>query len=66
MRMILDFSDLGASQTMHTTGQSGHPASPDYTSFIDDWRTINYHPMYWERSDVEANAKSTLILQPGS
>jgi len=28
MRMILDFSDFGNNQTVHTTGQSGHPYSP--------------------------------------
>lgn len=66
MRTIIDFSNLAASYSINTTGQSGHPASPDYTSFIDSWRMIEYHPMYFARSDIEANAKATLILEPGS
>lgn len=66
MRMIVDFSDLSNSVTVHTTGQSGHPASEHYGDFIDDWRNINYHPMLWTRDDIEANAASTLTLEPGN
>ncbi|MCA9914778.1 MAG: penicillin acylase family protein, partial [Anaerolineae bacterium] len=66
MRMILDFSDLSNSVTVHTTGQSGHPYSPHYSDMVDDWRMIQYHPMLWERADVEANASSTLIIQPNA
>jgi penicillin amidase len=64
MRMVLDFSDLSASMTMHTTGQSGHPASSGYGDFIEPWRNIEYHPMRWTREQVEAAAKATLRLVP--
>ena len=64
MRMILDFSDLSNSVTMHTTGQSGHPFSDHYGDFIDAWRNIEYHPTLWTRAQVEANQASLLILQP--
>jgi penicillin amidase len=66
MRMIVDFSDLSNSLTVHTTGQSGHPTSEHYGDMIDDWRNIIYHPMLWLREDVDANAASTLILQPSN
>ncbi len=66
MRMILDFSDLNNSVTVHTTGQSGHPYSPHYADMVDDWRMIEYHPMLWQREDVEENASSVLILQPNT
>jgi penicillin amidase len=65
MRMIVDFSDLAFSQTMHTTGQSGHPFSPHYGDMIDPWRSIEFHPMLWTREQVEAEAASRLVLQPG-
>jgi penicillin amidase len=65
MRMIVDFSDFGSSETVHTTGQSGHPYSPHYGDMIDDWRNIRYHPMLFSRDEVEANAASRLILKPG-
>ena len=64
MRMVLDMSDLSKSMTIHTTGQSGHPASGDYGNFIEQWRNIEYHPMLWTREQVEADAKETLILTP--
>lgn len=64
MRMILDMSDYSNNRTIHTTGQSGHPFSPHYDDMIDEWRNIEYRPMLWFREDVEANAASTLILQP--
>jgi penicillin amidase len=48
---------------MHTTGQSGHPFHPHYDDMIDPWRNIDYHPMLWQRQDVEADAEETLILE---
>ncbi|MBI5670395.1 MAG: penicillin acylase family protein [Chloroflexi bacterium] len=65
MRMIVDLGNLGASQTIHTTGQSGHPYSGHYGDMIDDWRSIRYHPMLFTREQVEANAASHLTLKPG-
>lgn len=64
MRMILDFSDFGNNRTIHTTGQSGHPMSENYRDMVDQWRMIEYNPMLSGEADVEANASSTLILQP--
>jgi penicillin amidase len=65
MRMIIDLGDLSASQSMHTTGQSGHPFSAQYENMIDPWRNIEYHPMLWTREQVSAVAASTLVLLPG-
>lgn len=66
MRMIVDFSDMSNSVTSYSTGQSGHPASEHYDDMVDDWRNIEYHPMSWQRENVDANAVSTLILQPNN
>ena len=63
-RQIVDLSDLSQSVSMHTTGQSGHPFHPHYDDMIDPWRNIQYHPMLWARSEVEANAEGTLVLMP--
>lgn len=65
MRMIIDFSDLSNSLTMHTTGQSGHPFSPHYGDMIDLWRNIQYHPMLWTEDQVKNATTSTLTLVPG-
>jgi penicillin amidase len=64
MRFIADLSDLSASQTIHTTGQSGHPFSLHYGDMIDLWRNIQYHPQLWTREQVEAVQTSRLVLLP--
>lgn len=63
-RQIVDLDDLPRSVSMHTTGQSGHPYHPHYDDMIDPWRNVEYHPMLWERADVEADAEGTLVLKP--
>ena len=64
MRVIVDLADFTQSVTVHTTGQSGHPYSPNYDDMIDLWRGIGYHPMLWTREQVEAAAKADLRLVP--
>ncbi len=64
LRQIIDLSDLNASRFIHTTGQSGQPASPHYDDFINLWRNIQYVPMWWNPSDIKANAEGTLTLTP--
>jgi penicillin amidase len=64
MRMIVDLGDLDNSLAIHTTGQSGHAFHPNYTDMTDLWRTIQYHPMLWDRAQVEAAAKDHLRLEP--
>lgn len=66
MRMIVDLSDVANSQTIHTTGQSGHAYSPHYADMIDMWRNIQYHPMLWTRQQVDTATAARLILVPGS
>lgn len=64
MRMIVDLANLDNSLTMHTTGQSGHPASPHYADMIDPYRTYQYHPMLWSRANVEDATVDRLLLSP--
>ncbi|MDY6875049.1 MAG: penicillin acylase family protein [Chloroflexota bacterium] len=63
-RQIVDLGDLPKSVSMHTTGQSGHPFHTHYDDMIDPWRNIEYHPMLWQRADVEAGADGVLVLTP--
>lgn len=65
MRMIVDMSDLDASQTVIPTGQSGHPYNAHYDDQIQLWLNGEYHPMLWSREAVEAAAVDVQILQPG-
>jgi penicillin amidase len=64
MRMVVDLSNLSNSTTIHTTGQSGHAYHPHYVDMADLWRYIQYHPMLWERSQVESASEGYLKLVP--
>lgn len=64
LRQVIDLGNLSNSQMIHSVGQSGHPVSPHYDDFIEAWRTFQYHPSNWLRSDAEKEKHTTLILQP--
>jgi penicillin amidase len=63
-RMTVDFSNLSASVSLNTTGQSGHAFHRHYADQVDLWRTIQYHPMLWEQAQVENAAEGRLVLTP--
>lgn len=64
MRMILDLSDFDASQNVIPTGASGHPYHEHYDDQMQLWLNGEYHPMWFSREAVEADATGHLILQP--
>ena len=64
MRMIIDLSDFNNSFTIHTTGQSGHAFHPHYIDMAEPWSQMEYQPMLWDRSRIQANAEGTLRLLP--
>jgi len=64
MRMIVDFSNLDASITVHTTGESGHAYHPHYVDMADLWRTIQYYPMWWDKESVVSHSQEHLHLIP--
>ncbi len=63
-RMIVDLSNLPASLSTNTTGESGHAFHANYDDQIDLWRTIQYHPMLWDEQQVQSAAKAHLVLTP--
>ena len=63
-RMIVDISDLPASLSVITTGESGHAYHNNYVDQADLWRNIQYHPMLWGKQQVESSAKAHLVLTP--
>jgi penicillin amidase len=63
-RMIVDLSDLSKSLAIHPTGQSGHAYHRHYIDMADLWRQVQYHPMLWERAQVEVVAEGHLRLVP--
>ncbi len=63
-RQIVDLSDIDRSLGMHTTGQSGNPASQHYRDFVEPWSKGEYHGRPFTRGAVEAAAETTLRLVP--
>ncbi|MGQ9555398.1 MAG: penicillin acylase family protein [Anaerolineae bacterium] len=63
-RQIIDVGNWDASRAIHSTGQSGHPASKHYDDMISPWLKGEYHPMLWSRDKVQANAEARLVLLP--
>lgn len=63
-RMIVDLGDLRNSMSVLTPGQSGNPASPHYDDQISAWYHAGYHPMLFDRQDIEKQALHQLTLSP--
>lgn len=63
-RMIVDFSNMNVAHHVLPTGQSGQLGSPHYKDQLDLYLNGKYHPAWLERSDIEKNAKGTLLLKP--
>ena len=65
-RQIIDLSDLSKSISMHSTGQSGQPASDHYKDFVEPWAKVEYHPMLFDEKSIKKEAKEVLRLKPGA
>jgi penicillin amidase len=63
-RQIIDLSDFNRSVAVLAGGQSGNPASRHYGDMIDAWRRVEYHPMLFERAEIERHAEGRLTLTP--
>jgi penicillin amidase len=63
-RQIIDLSDLNRSVAILAGGQSGHPASRHYSDMIDAWRRLEYHPLLFDRGEIERQAEGKLTLRP--
>jgi penicillin G amidase len=63
-RQIIDLSDMSKSISMHSTGQSGQPASKHYKDFVKPWVSVEYHPMLFEQKAIERGAEEVLKLAP--
>ena len=63
-RQIIDLSDFNRSVAIMPGGQSGHPASRHYSDMIEAWRRLEYHPMLFDREEIERQAAGKLTLMP--
>ncbi|MDF1545185.1 MAG: penicillin acylase family protein [bacterium] len=61
-RMVIDFSDSSTAEFVLPAGNSGNPASPYFSNFIDDWRQGKYWTVPSDYERVKAEAVSSHIL----
>lgn len=64
MRQILIPGDWDSSLRINTVGQSGDPLSRHYEDQVEMWVNIEYHPDWFSRDAVEADAEATWQLTP--
>ncbi len=63
-RQIFDMRDLNAARICIPPGNSGQPGSPHYGDHVQRWRDVEYHPLFVDWADIEANADGELRLTP--
>ncbi len=64
MRYTLDWADPDGFTLNLTLGQSGHPSSPHFDDFLDDFLTGEPWTVPFSRQRVEASSASRLELRP--
>ena len=63
-RFVADLHDLRNSWGLLSPGQSGRVGSPHYDDQTEAWLSGSYHPMLYERENVEQAAVGRLRLEP--
>jgi penicillin amidase len=63
-RHIFDLADMKKSLRIIPGGISGNFMSPHYDDQIDLWRQMEYRPFQLERSDLERDATTLMIMRP--
>lgn len=63
MRIIIDFADVEASESVLPTGQSGNLFSPHYQDQVDLYATGQYRPQLMNRDQIEKVAKNRLTFK---
>ena len=53
-----------AERIVNTTGQSGLLGSSHYGDMIDLWQSVGYHPLRFDRAEIERVSEDVLTLQP--
>lgn len=66
IRHVMDFSHLGRSLGIHTTGQSANPTSDHYADFAEKWLDGDYVTMMMDREDFADGIEGYLRLDPAA
>ncbi len=63
-REIIDLSPANDSRFIDAVGEAGHPLSPHYADFQQDWKAVRHRKMRMERTEIDAGAIGHLRLTP--
>lgn len=63
-RTIFDMGKWENSLQINITGQSGHAYADHYIDLAELWADVEYVPMHWDFSAIEADAETHLRLLP--
>ncbi|HET7770553.1 MAG TPA: penicillin acylase family protein, partial [Chloroflexota bacterium] len=63
-RLLVDLATPHTALGAHTTGNSGHPASPYYANHTADWLAGRYHPLHIHPATIQSHAAGTFALRP--
>jgi penicillin amidase len=63
-REIIDLSPANDSRFIDAVGESGHPLSPHYSDFQQDWKAVRHRKMRMGRTEIDAGALGHLRLTP--
>lgn len=64
MRFVMDWADVDGFTLNLALGQSGHPLSPHFDDFLDDWLSGTPWTVPWSSDAKAAGTVSTLELRP--
>jgi penicillin G amidase len=64
-RLVVDLSDLGKTQAINSTGQSGHAFHRHRDDLIPLWQSHQYHALPFKREDI-TQPEGTLTLRPAT
>lgn len=63
-RLLVDLSNVANARGIITTGQSGQLFHPHRQDQVAMWQNVEYHPMLFDRAQIDAQAEATLTLTP--
>ena len=63
-RQLFDLSDLNAAEIVIPPGNSGRVGSPHAADNLERWKSVDYHPLFVEWSDIEVHKHAETALTP--
>jgi len=63
-RLLVDLGNLDNSLGILTSGESGQALNPHRDDNMQKWQDVEYNPLFFAQTSVDASADTTLMLMP--